>query len=313
MTGLSDAQATRLKAIAAGQEALAGGAVRLLGLAGLKTHYKDNWEAVRDEVFRHAQIAVESALSGDDIVVRVGEHGFLLIFADADPARAEDKANAASDAVKLRLFGADTLLASQVHTAVRAFTIDKATLPSLIADTSSPLMPGEGWAKDEAEAVARDAGQLDHPDLHGGGPPPILFQPVWNIAKNVVMDFLAKPWLERRAAIWGPLFGAAETPSERQDALTLDLRTIAAAEAELRRLALDDSRMLISASICASSFSSMKLSSQITNAIGKRVEMPATPQKIWAAMHGDGDGGGATRPRVGGHPGGDDAHTHAAE
>ncbi|MCB2052757.1 MAG: molybdopterin-dependent oxidoreductase, partial [Geminicoccaceae bacterium] len=51
----------------------------------------------------------------------------------------------------------------------------------------------------------------------------------------------------------------------------------------------------------------------ITNAIGKRVEMPATPQKIWAAMHGDGDGGGATRPRVGGHPGGDDAHTHAAE
>ena len=98
MTGLSDAQATRLKAIAAGQEALAGGAVRLLGLAGLKAHYKDNWESVREEVFRHAQIAVESALSGDDIVVRVGEHGFLLIFADADPARAEDKATAASDA-----------------------------------------------------------------------------------------------------------------------------------------------------------------------------------------------------------------------
>ncbi|MCB9958427.1 MAG: hypothetical protein H6843_07495 [Rhodospirillaceae bacterium] len=273
MTGLSDAQAARLKAIAAGQEVLSGGAVRLVGISGLQAHYKDTWDAVKEEVFRHAQIAVESVVSGADIVVRVGDHGFLLIFADPDPTRAEDAAGAASDAILHRLFGADANLASMVDTAVRTFTIDKSNLPSLIADTSEPLKSGHGWSKDSGEAKAFHGAGLadrpDHRDLPDAAPPAIRFHPVWNTAKSVVMDFVAKPQLDRRAALWGPMFGAAETPTERQDALALDLRTLAAVEDELRRLALSESRMLVTACICASSFSSMKLSSQITGAIGK--------------------------------------------
>lgn len=257
----------QLRSIVSGHTELSAGTVRLIGLADVRAHFKNDWPEVKDRVFRQAQIAIDKTLGEHDISIRVGDEGFLFIFADPDPAHAEVVTNAAASSVRKRLFGESTHIASHVSTQVRNFVIEENGLTSMLADSENIFGPHDEPCP--TQNASGDHGQ-DRRDIdwrsakqHNG----TEFWPIWDARKNVVINFLAKPRIDKCRTNQRFQFGAADTSEERQLALKTDLQTVQSVKAQLRLLEERKSRLLISACISASSFSTQSLSTEITAAI----------------------------------------------
>jgi EAL domain-containing protein (putative c-di-GMP-specific phosphodiesterase class I) len=256
MTAFTPEQIAQLGQIAGRNDPVMAGAVKLVGIADVLAHYKDDWPSVREKVLRQAQYAIEKAIGPNDVAVQVGDAGFMFIFANPDPMYAERMSLAAADAVRLRLFGQDAYVAAKIHTAIRTFSVNPNELSTMVQDTGTMFaLSGVNEAEPEAPKEQEPAAP---------SPARVRYRPIWDVTKNVIIDVSARPQGAQVAR--GRPFGAAESTAERRAAFEIDLQTMEAVSHELQRLIANGTRLLVAPSISASSFSNATSTARMVSA-----------------------------------------------
>ena len=255
-------QVKKLRAIAASHSRYAASTVKVMGLDEIKDHYGDDWPEIKQRVFKHAQYAIDRTLGKADVSIRVKEEGFFFMFANPDPKYSEAQSQKLAEAIRERLFGVDSAIASRLDTAIRSFTFDRESLGSVIQDPST-LFSTDPVHSDEAEKETAST-----PHLVAQPEARTLFCPVWDVEKGVVIEFMAQPSVAVKCTgYYRNSFGSAGTVQARKAALEADIETINVAAVELGRLIASNSRMIVTACIAASSFCTLPFTTAITSAI----------------------------------------------
>ncbi len=241
MSDIPAEDVVRLKAIASDSEAIGAGTVTMVGLDRAKAKLGNRWDDVKERVFFHADIALRKTLGENDVFIRMDNGGFILVFANPDPAYGERMAAKAADAIMQRLFGEEVTIAMRIQTRPQAFTLDQAGLSSMLADGRSMFADGDLQDADE------DASNID-----------VMFEPVWHIAKRAVIEYVARPYDQMAYATLDKQFGSSETPVERRTACNWDVATLEAVHEEFKQASSENRRVMISACLNASTLSTFQ-------------------------------------------------------
>ncbi len=176
------------------------GAIQLVGLATIRKRLGDKWERFSDLVHGTARSVIEQHLTDSDVYSLYKNESYIILFAQATEEQGRFKAKVIGDEISRRLFGGtDTADAITVKTLV--YQLD-GTLGLEDADDGTLLDRLFIQAHDHfdeqdegspAPTFGKDDGASD------SSPFRLVYQPIWNVRKNVVSGFLATLWQDKAA------------------------------------------------------------------------------------------------------------------
>ncbi|MEE2567615.1 hypothetical protein [Hyphobacterium marinum] len=174
----------QLKGVLAGRHDIDIGQLQLINLDLVKTGAGERWDKLRHKVFDASTHFIEKRIDPDDVLIRC-EDGFMLLFADDDPAASERKTKEISDALNLFFLGDEILKKLQIKSLSRRLDLDNL----------ATLLQAEGVANSEATRQAAGpatpqkparpkAMKLQRIDFRSDSE--AVFVPVWDSRKQAV-------------------------------------------------------------------------------------------------------------------------------
>lgn len=198
-------------------------------------------------LFKHAEIALDQALSEFDLWLPVGNGRYLIVFSKQDPSYASDRIRLADRYMNGRLSASAPNLVEHVVSRMQVFELERRSL-SLVAISQTASV---------AIVDAQDAAELA---LHASG---TVFEPVWDVSRGAVLEYVAGP-----ASISGGVrFGEVDGPVARQSALATDLETVEAVVREVEALERLPGKPALSAKLHAASFATAAAADELTRSI----------------------------------------------
>lgn len=127
----------RLSAMLDGAERVVGGGFQLLGLDRIKARLGDAWPRRREHIVETATRIIAQHLAPQDLLLRVAETQFLVMFGNIDPERAKLKCGMIAKAISDRFEGESDLSSIEVRSVVRevdgSIRLQKDRMDQLIA------------------------------------------------------------------------------------------------------------------------------------------------------------------------------------
>jgi hypothetical protein len=120
-------QKSRLRTLARAGGMIETAAVRLIGLQQIEAAAGANWPNIRERVFSGSLHIIEERLGERDLVIPCGE-GFLLVFADAEPAEIQAASDQLRETLTKFYLGDEGLKALQASVRPQAIPLDQVQL-----------------------------------------------------------------------------------------------------------------------------------------------------------------------------------------
>ncbi len=187
-----DPQSIKLPADAIGKLA---GQMKVLGLSGLRKKLGENWDAHRDTIRTAIENITSKHLSEQDTVLPVQDGNFLIIFASANAAEAEEISCQISSAICKVLIGDDASKLIRVTTEIGRIeqttdgkltfqTVDKAPQDSAVAKRSQPSpQRQEPKSKDAPRRHLVPTEKLKEKTYK------IAYYPIWNMRREILIGY----------------------------------------------------------------------------------------------------------------------------
>jgi GGDEF domain-containing protein/EAL domain-containing protein (putative c-di-GMP-specific phosphodiesterase class I) len=236
---------------AAGQSASAAGKMTVLGLDSIRQRMGAQWEKTSEKVHAFFMVLLQREMRPGDVVHKLGELSYIVIFRDLSVADAQLKCLTITDIVSRRLFGEETgavsirsvvglvdnqlLLAgadlsSGVQAALEANGMETITTSNGVEVSRETAAPKREVPKAHVGSLLRRLEVSFGPD-HDRLQPLVenqfsfKYRPVWDIARKVVLMYLCQPTSTMEAADLGPSVSAPGLcfAPERSEARCLDL------------------------------------------------------------------------------------------
>lgn len=160
----------RLATMLDGAERVVGGGLQLLGLDRIKARLGDGWPRRREHIVDAASRIISQHLAPQDLLLRVAETQFLVMFSNIDPERAKLKCGMIAKAISDRFEGESDLSSIEVRSVVKevdgSIRLQKDRMDDLIArmmagdagDVASESVPEHsGGVAPVRDATAGDA------------------------------------------------------------------------------------------------------------------------------------------------------------
>lgn len=146
----------RLAAMLDGADRVVGGGLQLLGLDRIKARLGDGWPRRCEHILDAASRIISQHLAPQDLLLRVAETQFLVMFSNIDPERAKLKCGMIAKAISDRFEGEGDLSSIEVRSVVKevdgSIRLQKDRMDDLIAR----MMAGDGQVQDTPAGVARN-------------------------------------------------------------------------------------------------------------------------------------------------------------
>jgi len=180
-----------------GADEVMAGKVQLIGLERIRERFGDNWSRVAERADRIAEQAIRRRLSSHDIMTKVHDLNYLVLFTGVPQAEAQLRCRMIADDIARELLG-DEGSAELLEVKTAVAQVDKVSFeetPSLEA-LSSLLAAGAGGASPPADAPpparpraawTQPADPLDAVEF--------VYRPMWDVKRKVVSAFLCLPAL----------------------------------------------------------------------------------------------------------------------
>lgn len=245
-----------LTKISQGRTELVTGRVQLLKFDRLRKRFGSKWDRLADRVLMIIQMAIGRRLADDDVFIRHGDLGFIILFASLSQEQAELKCALIADEVAKRLFGSDVTSDDfEIRTATTtvdgrialqradnledllaemAAQLDKTDV-EFVTDPQTEVEDGSGIDNEQTEMSAlayRERTPFKASDLD------YVFQPVWDVSLKALSTYGCMPARRENARILA--LGEAAIPNDLLplEMLELDRAVLRTAVSELM-LALD--------------------------------------------------------------------------
>lgn len=160
--GDDDQTRQRLSAMLDGTERIIGGGLQLLGLDRIKASLGDAWPRRREHIFEAASRIISQHLAPQDLLLRVAETQFLIMFSNIDPDRAKLKCGMIAKAISDRFEGESDLSAIEVLSVVKEIDGTVRLQKDRMEDLIAQLMAGEAGNSTSGLAAG---------GLHASAPP----------------------------------------------------------------------------------------------------------------------------------------------
>jgi len=236
------------------------GKVNVIGLARIKERLGPKWDRVSEHVHRYFEVALERECKRGDIVRRLDELSYVVIFRDLDFLEAQIACAAVAEKVCRHLFGEEGQSVS-VRTLVGQ--IDRQLIHSAEAwnhavEAALESTGTESIVTDEAGNIAVDGPGSPRRRLtfaYGGEPAceiqaapaelGFVYRPFWDPLRSVVLSYLCQPVLKSEKA--APYQAGLCTAASEDDQTSLDLLALRECVHRLANLQRDGMRILLAA------------------------------------------------------------------
>jgi len=198
-----------------------GSGVQLVGLDRIKDQLGDAWPRRSTQILEIATRIINQYLAPQDLLVRLSDTQFLIMFANIDPERAKLKCGLIAKMLSDRLEGEGDLSSIEVRTVVKeidgSIGLQSDRLDSLIADMLPETMDEASTHEPRVEASA--AGDTDPADAFAGIPTLTVdriafeYREILDVKRQVVVSFRVVPY-------WVGAFGKRYEDYRLLDALS---------------------------------------------------------------------------------------------
>ncbi|MDP3739487.1 MAG: hypothetical protein Q8R02_19015 [Hyphomonadaceae bacterium] len=167
----------RIKRLADANQAINAAQIQFIALEEIATAYGDRWRAERGRIMPAAAAFISKRTKHDDVLIPC-DNGFIIVFADPDPANAAVAAHAIGRSLRSVFFGADATFQQERETTFH---------PTPSAD---PVDTNDLDAKGHSQTVCRES----PPDLAADAAGlSFRFQPVWDVKRQAVTTYYIEP------------------------------------------------------------------------------------------------------------------------
>jgi hypothetical protein len=247
---LTDENADKIKSLLGDKEAITAGRLKLLGLDEVREAVGDRWEKLKPKILSTFKSVVERRLAPSDVVISIGEAGFIILFGELSGPATEVKSQAIAKEARERLLGLDSSLEPNLFVGRETVTLSREQLKSLTAAAEVVESPD---AADEADTA---------PDIASE----VSFSPIWDVQSQAIISFSVEPTTPF------DLYGAAQTAEHRRICGQQDITVMEHAVQSANYLVTATRKRILVARICATSFSKADVQSKIMTSLQNLVD-----------------------------------------
>lgn len=202
----------------------ATGRLKIVSLEEFRDLFKGRWEKVRHKAMAISDGIVRGAMGKDDLYVQHGEDAFLILFAGADLATSQKRAEKLAVEIRQRLLGKDK---DYRGIGVTADTIDVSKLAAENKKVTPDLLAREFDHQAATQIAQEKEGQASNDTSWFTTQLSVQFRPLWNPFRQLVVAFECHPF--RRSA-YGVFSGSAVLHGGDQDPMAVHVDAVMAAQ-----------------------------------------------------------------------------------